>query len=220
MTTRHYATELSDYLDGDLGPEERAELEAHLADCPACAGTLAELRIVVDAAARAPELPPEHDLWPGIEARLSPRSERRDRVIDLASRRRVIMTVPQLLAAGLALILFSAGAVWLAVGGRGETSAESAVALTSPVTTVAFTDLDRTIAALEQEYVSRRDELDPETIRVVERNLAIIDRAIGEAREALAGDPSSAFLSSHLAGTMRRKMDLLRQAAVIAQTEI
>lgn len=220
MTTRHYTTELSDYLDGDLGPDERAELEAHLADCPSCAGTLAELRIVVDAAAGAPELPPEHDLWPGIEARLSPRSERRDRVIDLASRRRVIMTVPQLLAAALALILFSAGAVWLAVGGRGETSVDSAVALATPVTTVAFTDLDRTIEALEQEYVSRRDELDPETIRVVERNLAIIDRAIGEAREALAADPSSAFLSSHLVSTMRRKMDLLRQAAVIAQTEI
>ena len=39
------------------------------------------------------------------------------------------------------------------------------------------------------------------------------------AREALATDPSSGFISAHLANAMRQKMELLRQAATIAQSE-
>lgn len=223
MTTRHYTTELSDYLDGELAAEERGELEAHLASCRECADALAQLRAVVSAAGELPDLPPERDLWPGIAARLSPRDtgRERDQLIALRRRRHVVMTVPQLIAAAIALILFSASAVWLTVAGTADSGSDPIMMTSDPMPTmVAFTDVDRTIVSLEEEYLSRRDELDPETIRVVERNLAIIDQAIAEARQALAEDPSSGFLSSHLAGAMQRKMDLLRQATVIAQSEI
>lgn len=223
MTHDHDTARLSGYLDGDLTPGERAELEAHLAECEQCASILDELTDVVSAAANAPDLPPERDLWPGIEARLSPRGEAgpdRDDVVALHARRRVVMTVPQLLAAGIALILFSASAVWMAVGATGPVGSEPVLLSPAvPATTVAFTDFDSAITQLEQEYLGRRDELDPTTIQVVERNLAIIDQAIREAREALRTDPSSEFVSSHLANAMRQKMSLLRQAAALAQTE-
>jgi hypothetical protein len=52
---------------------------------------------------------------------------------------------------------------------------------------------------------------------VVERNLAIIERAIDEARGALAADPSNAYLNRHLADAMRRKLDLLRHTTSLAQ---
>jgi hypothetical protein len=58
-----------------------------------------------------------------------------------------------------------------------------------------------------------RGTLDTTTVRVLERNLALIDRAIADARRALAADPSNSYLNAHLAQTMRRKIDLLRQAA-------
>lgn len=221
--TEHDTTRLSEYLDGGLTPGERAELEAHLAGCTECARTLEELRAVVTEADRLPQLPPERDLWPGIEDRLTPRDAARadaEPVIPI-HRRRVAVTVPQLMAAAVALILFSASAVWLAVGGAGEPG-PGPVASAAPearVTTVAFTGADQAIAVLEEEYRSRRDALDPETIQVVERNLAIIDQAIAEARAALTADPSSEYLSTHLAVAMRQKMDLLRRAATIAQTE-
>ena len=42
----------------------------------------------------------------------------------------------------------------------------------------------RATASLSQELAMRRDQLAPETIAVLERNLAIFDRAIAESRAA------------------------------------
>ena len=221
--SEHGTERLSDYLDGSLGPAEREAVEAHLAECEECARTLEDLRAIVAEAERLSAVPPARDLWPGIERRLAPRArgtepaESGARVVPF--RRRVMLTVPQLMAAAVALVLFSASAVWLAVSGTAEPPSAAVAAEPSPATFATFVDYEETIAGLEEEYRSRREALHPETIRVVERNLAIIDRAIAEARDALASDPSSGFLSEHLADAMRRKADLLRRAAVIAQTE-
>ena len=56
-------------------------------------------------------------------------------------------------------------------------------------------------------------QLDPETVRVVEENLQVIDDAIAEARAALARDPANGYLFRHLDQTLTRKVDLLRRAA-------
>jgi hypothetical protein len=52
-------------------------------------------------------------------------------------------------------------------------------------------------------------------VSVVEQNLSTIDRAIAEARSALAADPSNSYLSGHLVETRRRKLDLLRRTAAL-----
>ena len=57
------------------------------------------------------------------------------------------------------------------------------------------------------------------TVRVLEQNLAVIDRAIVEAGRALAADPGNAYLNAHFARTMRRKLDLLRQAATLTAAQ-
>ncbi len=48
----HESERLCAYLDGELPPGERAEVEAHLAACPACTALLADMG-AVDAAARS-----------------------------------------------------------------------------------------------------------------------------------------------------------------------
>src|SRR3954463_16630550 len=53
MTCDHDA-QVHAYHDGRLGPIERAALEAHLADCPACAQLLDDLRGVSRLIAAAP----------------------------------------------------------------------------------------------------------------------------------------------------------------------
>ena len=63
----HYIDQLSDYLDDELAPAERAAVEAHLASCHECSGTLEELRGVVARAAALPARPPAAELWPGVQ---------------------------------------------------------------------------------------------------------------------------------------------------------
>jgi anti-sigma factor RsiW len=213
---------LSEYLDGELAAAERAALEAHLDGCPDCRITLGELRRVVGRAQALEDAPPERDLWPAIARRIG---RRPPAVVELASRRarRVSFTVPQLIAAGIALMVVSAGAVWTALGGRGPgpTPVPPAPVALAPAAGTAeagwrgVARYDAAIADLERVLAQHRTELDTATVRVLEKNLAIIDRAIADARAALAADPSSAYLNNHLARTMRHKLDLLRQASAL-----
>lgn len=226
--SEHWTDRLSEYLDGELTAGEARELESHLAGCAACAGTLAELRAVVEAAAMLPDEPPARDLWPGIEARLTPRTaagvEARVVPLDAGRRqhRRVAFTIPQLAAAGIALVVFSAAAVWLSVGGgAGSPVAQAPAPALAPAGAVSLAaSWESAVADLETEFERRRATLDPETILVVERNLALIDAAIADARQALEADPSSGFLNGYVADAMRRKVDLLRQATRIQRTDI
>jgi hypothetical protein len=71
------------------------------------------------------------------------------------------------------------------------------------------------VADLEQVLANGRGQLDTTTVRVIEQNLAAIDRAIAQAQRALNADPANLYLNTHLAETMRRKLDLLRQAAAL-----
>jgi hypothetical protein len=78
---------------------------------------------------------------------------------------------------------------------------------------------DATIAELQTILEHERARLDPNTVRVVEKNLAIIDRAVTEARRAVAADPSSVYLREHLARVQMQKMTLLRQATQYAMAQ-
>ncbi len=217
MSETHVIERLSAYLDDELDGRERAAVEAHVAGCAECASILSDLRGVVASAAELPPLPPERDLWPGIRSRLAPRQAAGpaggSTVVPLASRRRVVLSVPQLLAAGIAVAVLSAGAAWAALGFVDPPASPVADGAGADVTAphAVLAAYEPAMTELETEYEALRDVLDPETIRVVERNLAIIDLAIAEARDALAADPSSGFLSNHLADTVRRRMTLLRQ---------
>jgi hypothetical protein len=74
---------------------------------------------------------------------------------------------------------------------------------------------DAAVADLQGVLTAGRGRLDSTTVRVIERNLATIDSAIAQAQRAVAADSANVYLNSHLAETMRRKLDLLRQAAAL-----
>jgi anti-sigma factor RsiW len=215
---------LSEYLDEELAPEERAALAAHLKGCAECSATLAELRRVVARARTLESAGPATDLWPGIAQRIgagvSP-----VQVVPRERFRRIAFSVPQLLAAGIALMVLSGGSVWLlrpghtAVGGAPiATRPAPAPVPASAGTPVSWQrraapGYDAAVAELQQVLDQGRGRLDTSTVRVLEQNLKLIDQAIEQARRAVAADSANAYLNSHLAETMRRKLDLLRQAA-------
>jgi tetratricopeptide (TPR) repeat protein len=200
--TDTWTDRLSEYLDDELTLEEQVAIEAHLRACRECSATLEELRQVASRAAALPSRPPAGDLWPGIERRMF---------------RRVSFTLPQLAAAGIALMVMSGGGVWVLVHG-GRATSMPPVAATSMAVPASLADprYDEAIADLEQALNAGRGDLDPATIKVLEANLAAIDKAIEQSQQALTADPANLYLNTHLADARQRKLALLRRAAALA----
>ncbi|HEY6809409.1 MAG TPA: anti-sigma factor [Gemmatimonadales bacterium] len=217
MTDR-WMDRLSEYLDGTLAPAERQGLVAHLAECAACTATLAELRRVVARAGALDDRPPAADLWPRIAARLGGRGA----LLPFARRsaRRVSFTVPQLAAAGIALVALSLGGGWLAQARRAPAGSASTSGASVDHNAVwvrgADSEYDAAVSQLRAALNDNRSLLDSTTVSVLEKNLAIIDSAVSEARHALAQDPNNQYLNHHLAETMRRKVEFLRRASSLA----
>jgi hypothetical protein len=84
---------LSEYLDGELGPDERAACEAHLAGCAECARLLDELRSLVAAARALPDRAPARDPWPALRAELESQGPRRTGRWPLALAAGVLVTL-------------------------------------------------------------------------------------------------------------------------------
>ena len=76
-------------------------------------------------------------------------------------------------------------------------------------------EYDREISRLRAVLKARRAQLDPETVKVIETSLRVIDEAINQSRAALAKDPASAFLRDRLDNSLEKKVDLLRTAAML-----
>ncbi len=212
---------LSEYVDGELAGPERTALEAHLATCAGCRTTLDELRRVVARAQALDDRPPAADLWPPIARQIGVgRVAAAVGGAALRARRRFSFTVPQLAAASVALALLSGGAAWLLVR-RGAVAPPTAgttdavPALVSAAGSISDRRYDTQVEDLKRALERGRGRLDTATVRVIEKNLAIIDRAIRDARSALVADPANAYLNLHLAQEMRRKLELLRQAATL-----
>jgi anti-sigma factor RsiW len=204
---------LSEYVDGELANGERNALETHLATCAECRAIVADLRKVVARAKALEDRGPTRDLWPRVAQRI-----RGDRPVR-HDRRRFSLTVPQLLAASIALILLSGSGAWLALKPR-----QSAVVTPRPdaefaVLNVSTRRTDAAIADLQEVFDRSKSRLDTSTVRVVQQAFTTIDRAIAEARAALVADPGNAYLNLHLADTMRRKLELLRRVNAIAAAQ-
>lgn len=226
--TDKWIDKLSDYLDDEMSPAERAMLEQRLAEDQELAETLEGLRRVkIHAQAVDDQVPPHaQSLWDGIAQRIGatgsvPRDHRP--VVGLITpwrSRRVPISVPQLIAASVALIVLSGGGAMMiqrfgadpsATGLPFESAAASA-ASGAAFASIGATRYDEAVADLKRVLEARRQSLDQETIDVLEENLAIIDRAIERSLEALRTAPQSDYLRSHLEQTMRQKMTLLQRA--------
>lgn len=192
----------------------------HRAECAECRALWAELEAIGAEAAQLPLLSPSRDLWSGIEARTATTP----RALPFHRRQSVRLAV----AASL-LVAVSSAVTWQLASRSPATMPATAVAVTAgtPAGAVdsdaaavhlasfsaSVTQMDREIAALQTILSERRDELDPTTVAVLERNLSVIDAAIAEARDALAADPASRFLAQQFTRAYTSKLTLLRGAA-------
>jgi len=214
--SEHYTEKLSEYLDGELNAQERQAIETHVFECGQCAALLDELRRVAVRAGALDDQPPVQDLWSGIAERIRPA------VVPLERQRvarRISLSVAQLAAAAVLLMVVSGGAAWLLRPPHAPARAAEfpVVAAGNQVPAhVTDADYDAAVRDLRDVLSQGRGRLDTATVRILEKNLALIDRAIVQAGRAVAADPGNVYLNSHLAQTRIRKLELLRRAAALA----
>jgi hypothetical protein len=200
MTGPHMDVKLNEYVDGTLAARDRASVEAHLGECAGCRGAVAELRALVTGAAALPKtIEPSRDLWATIETRI------RQRATWNAQR---VWWRAALAAAAVLVIALGIYRLLPPFAAHYRPAGEGWVAVQA--------DFDRASDELSRVLAVERERLRPETLALLERNLAVIDAAIVESRAALARDPASVELRRFYAAAARQKVELLRWAARVA----
>lgn len=213
MTCEQFDQRLDDLLDGRLDPTDRSAMDAHLAGCEGCRGRMEAMRLVLADAATLPRsIEPPRNLWPDIAARL----EGRGAVLPIRPAR-WRRWAP--LAAAAAILIVVTVLVTLRITRAPSSLAESPEPARPGVAELAI-DREYELAAgdLERALREGRDQLAPGTVEVLERNLALIDAAIAEARAALEADPANADLRALLRGAHRQKLDLLERATRLTRS--
>ena len=167
-------------------------------------------------AALPTEIEPQHDLWPGIRARLE-QATAKPRPVPGG------LSWSWALAAGAAVASVSVLFTWMAVRAPGDGPAQMAGLASAPATALQPVSYDG-YTQLGPEYVetrakmldlfnSRLTELPEETRVRVEKDLAIIRKAADDIDSALVTDPSSKLLNKLLLSTYQEEMRLYTTVA-------
>lgn len=227
---------LSDLFDGYLSEQDAALVSEHLTLCGSCAATYRAIGGLVADARGLPKsvLSPE-DLWIDLRKSLEDRKEivlPRSRILagdnagSTTARRSSGRMIALLAVAALVLIVLSSGITALVLRNSDNkrfasnatpTRVEPGPTIPRAVLPAGFrqteNEFNRTIEELQLAVDTQRGQLSPETIRTVDRSLAVVDSAITEARAALLADPNNQMLVDLLSASYQRKLDLLRRTS-------
>lgn len=219
MTCGRVDDMLAEYLEGDLDESRRHGVEAHVRSCVRCTALLRDLEALRADAAALPELSPSRDLWAGIAARIE------TPVVPLVATPRARRAWWRTGLAAAGLVVVTAGVTYSVVRERQGAAAPSLAAGSAPPSGAVLASnrprvpaevtYDREIAQLREVLELRRNDLDPATVAIVEHSLAVIDKAIADARAALAADSANLFLGEQLNRALDKKLGLLRTVALL-----
>lgn len=210
---------IDDYVDGAIAAEDRIRVDAHLATCPACHAMAEDISHIRLAALGLEKQTPPARAWARLSAALE-EERRRPRWWSLAS----LGWQPIAVAAALLVIVGGTSAVlWRQMSvapARGTTATAPAAdpELVQSVETelrLAEEHYQKAIAGLEQITRTESAALDPQVASVLQKNLAVIDQAIGESRAALHTQPASDVAQESLFEALRNKVSLLQDTVVL-----
>jgi hypothetical protein len=208
MDCRRVGELLDDHVDGELSEGLSRELQAHLAACAACAQSEAGLRALLHRAAGLPaEFEPSRDLWPGIEAGIS---GRRAEHVGRSGTHPLAWSAA---AAAALILLLSAATVWVARGGPSPAGPRSAAPSEWASLAASEPDYLRARTQMIEALEARRGQLSPETLKVIEENLAVMDRSLAAMKKALEKDPGNRGLAVLIEEMYREEIRLLMRAA-------
>ncbi|MGE0041224.1 MAG: anti-sigma factor [Vicinamibacterales bacterium] len=216
MECRAFADDIAGLVEGELDPARRRAIERHLEGCEACRALVADLGTIRAAAFTLERHEPPADAWQRLETRLAAEPPPAGRLPGWPA----ALGRAGWLAAAAALLLVTAAGLYPLVGrspgasGAGAGTPPDDAALVASVEAdlqAAETHYQKAIDGLEQIAASDSDALDPQVAAVLQKNLQVIDQAIGESRAALRAEPASQYAQDSLFDAMRSKVSLLQQ---------
>lgn len=196
---------LNDYVDELLSETERQEVRRHLGECPDCNQTVGELTRIVQAAAKLGEIEPTSDLLPGIRTAVNRPAGLGRGWLRWAAAAAAIAVVA--LLAGLQL-----GSGDPAPIATGEPTLDALLADFRE----AEAEYVRATEMLTKGLEERRDEIEPETLELLDVNLALIDSAIAEVHLALDRDGIGVDNTQMLTALYNKKLNILMRASKLS----
>jgi anti-sigma factor RsiW len=221
MTCDRCQSLIDEYVDGTLAAEERARVEAHLVECAACRATAQDFGAIRRTARDlAPHVPPAR-VWTKLSAAIDAERERSvfSRLFGQGAGWRP-------LAVAATLLVIVGGTSWIVMRQLAPAAPASRVTTATPPAASADPELlqsvetelklaeehyQKAIAGLEQITRAESAALDPQVAAVLQKNLDVIDHAIGESRAALQTQPTSEVAQESLFEALRSKVSLLQE---------
>jgi hypothetical protein len=212
---------VDDYVDGTLAADDLKAIEAHLAGCDTCRAMAADWSAIRRSArALEPHVPPPQ-VWTKLAA-----SFEGERSRSMASRWFAGGVGWRPLAVAATLIVLAGGASWILLRQSSLTPSDSSprIATTTNPELVQSVETElklaeehyqKAIAGLEQITRTESTTLDPQVAAVLQKNLDVIDQAIGESRAALQTQPASDVAQESLFEALRNKVALLQDTVVL-----
>ena len=219
----HYASLIQDLIDGDLGSDDRLDLDRHVASCAPCRALLADLRDISRVGGELPVYTPRPAVWDRIASRIA---------AEPPARRASAWTGLRVtLALAATLVVAVASSVWFlrppavppapaATGGSASANAvhQSNTDIVQDVDEhlrVAEEHYEKAIAGLETIVKADQGALDPALAATLQKNLGVIDVAIRESRTAIKSQPHSELAQTSLFEALRQKVALLEDTIAL-----
>jgi anti-sigma factor RsiW len=218
MNCELYDDLLDDYVDGvratnHRGDERVAAFEQHLTGCTRCQALVADLTSIKLATSTLDEHMPPPRLWARIASAIDEQQRQPWWQRQLGGA--FSLWVPTAVAASIPLLLVAGGwNVWQER--RVQTPQQANGAQPEAESVPAEQHYEQAIAGLQQLADAQNAALDPETLAVLTKNLAVIDRAIDESRAALAQEPASSLAQESLLEALETKVALLQDTVALA----
>jgi anti-sigma factor RsiW len=229
MNCHEYELELGDLVDDTLAPERVSAVEAHVSTCLRCRATVADFTAIRAATRTLEPQMPAARVWTSIAAALEQEQQRRAADATQALPTKwwrltggALAWKPLMAAAAMVVVLF--GGTWLAwhdastPAGRQATTTATTAGTPSTVEAevqLAEQHYSTAIGDLEKVTQAESGSLDPDTAKVMQANLAVIDQAIGQSREALHSEPASTVAQESLFDALRSKVQLLQDTVAL-----
>jgi hypothetical protein len=210
--------QLDDFMDGELTTALEEEVRSHLASCRSCREELTTMEDLLHQLAALPvEEEPARDLWSGVGPHLGEQER---------GRKPSSFYLPMLAAAAVLLLAFLIVPSLLGPGdgipgdfdrqvpGR-STAATVAETSASLAGSLDYKDLDARFAMVRHQLLIELEEgghqLAPETVKLIQNNLTVMEDAAEEIRNALEKDPGNTGLRKMLLASYRQQVYWLNQ---------